>query len=166
MRYIFAILLLALCACRRTDDSALPLLPAFDGYSCPRLPSDSGYSVQGRVGPDYTICALTPLRPGLLPAEIRVGGHWSLPDNSDFAGFSKTPIGHIAWFYGVRDRSVHERMAFLPTGLDHPSHVLLIIYGGSVYEATRQREAILAAVVSASMRPNNSFKPKPLRGSA
>ena len=164
MRYIFAILLLALCACSRPDDAAL--LPAFNGYSCPRLPSDSGYSVRGRIGPDYTICTLTPLRPGLLPAEIRVGGHWSLPDDSDFAGFSKTPIGQVAWFYGVRDNSVRERMAFLPTGLDRPSDVLLIIYGGSLYEATRQREVLLAAVVRASMRPNNSFKPKPLRGSA
>ena len=166
MRYIFAILLLALCSCSRPDDAAPPLLPAFAGYSCPRLPSDSGYSVQRRLGPDYTICTLTPLRPGLLPAEIRVGGHWSLPDDSAFAGFSKTQIGHVAWFYGVRDNSAHERMAFLPTGLDRPENVLLVIYGGSLHEATRQREALLAAVVSASMRPNNSFKPKPLRGSA
>jgi len=89
-----------------------------------------------------------------------------LPDNSRFAGFSKTPIGHVAWFYGVRDNSAHERMAFLPTGLAKPSDVLLVIYGGSLQEATRQRELLLAAVVRASMRPNNSFKPNPLRGSA
>jgi len=166
MRYILAIVLLVLCACTRPEGAALPLLPAFDGHSCPYLPRDSGYSVQGRIGPDYTICTLTPLRPGLLPAEIRVGGIWSLPEQSRFAGFSKTPIGHVAWFYGVRDNSVHERVAFLPTGLNHPSDVQLVIYGGSLHDATLQREPLLAAVVRASMRPNNSFKPKPLRGSA
>jgi hypothetical protein len=166
MRHIFAILFLVLCACSRTENATPPLLPAFDGYSCPNLPRDSGYSVQAQLGPDYTICTLTPLRSGLLPAEILVGGHWSLPDNTRFAGFSKTPIGHVAWFYGVRDNSVRERMAFLPTGLDRPSDVLLVIYGGSLQEATLQREPLLAAIVRASMRPNNSFKPKPLRGSA
>jgi hypothetical protein len=122
--------------------------------------------VQGRLGPDYTICTLTPLRPGLLSAEIRVGGIWSLPDHSSFAGFSRTPIGHVAWFYGVRDNSVPERVAFLPTGLTHPSDVQLVIYGGTLHDAKLQRERLLAAVVRASMRPNNSFKPKPLRGSA
>ena len=164
MRHIFAILLLALGACSHSERT--PLLPAFEGYSCPNLLSDSGYSVQGQLGPDYTICTLTPLRPGLLRAEILVGGHWSLPDSSRFAGFSKTSIGHVAWFYGLRDNSVRERMAFLPTGLDHPSSVLLVIYDGSPQEVARQREPLLAAVVRASMRPNNSFKPKPLRGSA
>jgi hypothetical protein len=166
MRHIIVILLIALCSCSHRNNSTLALLPAFDGYSCPMLPGNSGYAVQARLGPDYTICTLTPLKPGLLPAEILVGGIWGLPDNSRFAGFSKTPIGHIAWFYGLRDGSVHERMAFLPTGLARPDSVLLVIYGGDLHEVTRQRESLLAAVVRASMRPNNSFKPKPLRGSA
>ena len=166
MRHILAILLLALCACSRSGDATFPVLRAFDDFSCPRLPVDSGYSVQARLGPDYTICTLTPLQSGLLPAEIRVGGHWSLPNDSRFAGFSETPVGKVAWFYGVRDNSVHERLAFLPTGLTQPSDVLLVIYGGELQEATRQRELVLAAVVRASMRPNNSFKPTPLRGAA
>ena len=166
MRYIFAILLFALSACGRSNDPEIARLQAFDGFSCPRLSEDSGYSVQARLGPDYTICTLTPLQAGFLPAEIRVGGHWSLPDDSRFAGFSATPIGQVAWFYGVGDDSVHERLTFLPTGLARPSEVLLVIYGGGLQEATRQRELVLTAVVRASMRPNNSFKPKPLRGSA
>ncbi|MEQ4576011.1 MAG: hypothetical protein ABN502_13905 [Gammaproteobacteria bacterium] len=141
------------------------LLPAFKGSSCPKLPIDSGYSVQGQIGPDYTICTLTPLKPGLLPAEIFVGGIWGLPDDSRFTGFSKTPVGHVAWFYGVRDGS-QERMAFLPTGLDYPDSVLLVIHGGSLHETTQQRELLLSAVVRASMRPNNSFKPNGLRPSA
>ena len=166
MRYILAIFLCALCACGRSSDASSPLLRAFDDFSCPRLPEDSGYSMQAQLGPDYTICTLTPIQAGLLPAEIRVGGHWSLPDDSRFVGFSATPIGKVAWFYGVRDSSVHEHFAFLPTGLGRPSEVLLVMYGGSLQEATQQRELVLAAVVRASMRPNNSFKPTPLRGAA
>ena len=160
MRYILAIFLFSLCACGASS-SAPPLLQAFDDFSCPRLPEDSGYSVQAQLGPDYTICSLTPLQAGLLRAEIRVGGHWSLPDDSRFAGFSTTPIGQVAWFYGVRENSVHERLAFLPTGLARPSDVLLVIYGGSLQEATRQRELVLATVVRASMRPNNSVRSFP-----
>ena len=166
MRYIFVILLAALSACSRTEEDTAPLLPAFEGYSCPKLPSDTGYSVQATLGRDYTICTLSPLRPGLLRAEILVGGHWSLPNNTRFAGFSKTPIGNVAWFYGVEDNSVPKRVAFLHTGVDRPSDVHLVIYGGSLREVAVQREQLLAAVVRASMRPNNSFKPKPLRGSA
>ncbi len=161
MRYIFAIMLLALGACSHSEE--VPLLPTFEDYSCPNLPSDSGYSVQGQLGTDYTVCTMTPLRPGLLRAEVLVDGHWSLPDNSRFAGFSKTSIGHVAWFYGLRDNSVREHMAFLPTGLDHPSSVLLVIYGGSPQEVAHQREPLLAAVVRASVRPNNSLKPNSLR---
>ena len=160
MRNIFsAIVVLTLSACGGRDAPHRAVLVSFDDYSCPKLSPDTGYTVEASLGPDYTICTLIPQKPGLLSAEIFVGGHWELPDKSRFAGFSDTAAGAVPWFYGVTTDSAYERIAYIPTGLNQQPEVRLVIYGGNLHEVSVQREALLAAVISAGMRPNNSFKP-------
>jgi hypothetical protein len=166
MRAIFAACLLYLSAC--TQQPAAPKRPAllaFEQFGCPILSESAGYTVRGIRGPDYTICKLTPREPGLLPAELRIGGNWSLSEGA-FAGYSSSAAGDVAWFYGTGAAGGSERIAFIPTGLRRPAVVQLVIRGGRSHEVARQRDALLAVVVRASMRPNNSSKPTPLRGAA
>src|SRR5688572_24250042 len=164
MYRFFALLILGLGACAPTAPPAEPKLVAFNDFWCPKSVDIAGYVVKAHLGPDYTICELEPTKEGLLAAELRVGGHWALPGRSEFAGFTSTDIGPIAWVHGVWEDSTPVMLGFVPTGIRYHTmsiEVLLVIKGGSLEDAMEQRDILLRAVIRAAMRPNNSFKPTP-----
>ena len=156
-----------LCSCAPTGHTDQHALIAFSGGACP-LSIGEQYQIHGTLGPDYTICALEPVVGAAPRAEIRVGGVWGVRDRTLFAGFSNSSVGRIAWYLSppAEPGGAEELWAYIPSGLSHPDAVQLLIYQAGPNHADASRDRLLEAIIKASMRPNNSSKPTPLRGAA
>ena len=167
-RHLWLLAAILAASCAPATQDAGPRLIALEGGSCPRTLIGVRYRVEAILGPDYTICALHPLEPGLPRAELRVGGIWAFQGETPFAGFTPTVAGPIAWFAAPsREPGIPgELSAFIPTQLGRPEFAELIVYLPLRQSRDAVRDQLLRAIVEASMRPNNSSKPTPLRGAA
>ena len=156
-----------MCGCEAVGPAAQMPLVAFANGACPSIVS-AQYQVHGALGPDYTICALEPVTSSAPRAQIRVGGTWGVRDRTRFAGFSDSAVGQIAWFLSppAEPGGAEELWAYIPSGLQHPDAVQLVIYQALPKHVDPSRDRLLGEVIKASMRPNNSSKPTLLRGAA
>jgi len=137
-------------------------------YTCPALPKDSGYTVATQRGPDFLICILRPAKPSVPPAELYIGNFPEPDPGLEFLSFTASSAGPLAWFSAPRSSpSQPSRLVtYISTGQPFPTVLKLTVFTSGGRYRLAQPGRIAEQVIRASMRPNKSFKPNPLRGSA